>query len=89
MNNQGYSKVEEEILQMKSRLSELKSRHSVIDQDSERLMRKSQVAFTTKTQIQVTVEHPEVEKYRRELMSLINENRVLVGQVKTIGRIIA
>lgn len=85
-STQGFGRAEEEILQMKSRISELESRHSVVDIDRERLIKKSQTVSTGgRTQVQVMVEHPEVEVHRRELLNLIAENRRLVDQIKRFG----
>jgi hypothetical protein len=78
----GFGRLEEEYLNLKSRISELESRHNVIDQDTQRLLRKSQ---TTQQRVSVAavVEDPQVEVLRRELKELINENRRLVGTIKS------
>lgn len=78
----GFGRVEEEFLNLKSRISELESRHSVVDQDRDRLFRKSQT-MVKHTNITVVVEDPQVELLRRELKALIMENR---GMVETIRR---
>lgn len=77
----GYGKVEEECLQLKSRITELESRHSCIDQDTERLFKKSQIAPTI-TQLHVQCEDPQLDMLRRELKGLISENCALVQQVR-------
>lgn len=83
LRTNGFGKEEELLLQMRSRLTELQSRHSVIDQDTDRLVKKSQRnSLSSKNHVQIVVEHPEVQKYRMELTSLISENRSLVTQVK-------
>jgi hypothetical protein len=78
----GVGRTEEEFLALKSRISELESRHSCIDQDTVRLQRKSQSSLTTITHTTCNVEDPQVELLRRELKALITENRTLVEQVK-------
>jgi len=79
----GFGRVEEEYLQLKSRISELESRHSVVDQDRDRLFKKSQTtSLTQRALVQVTVEDPQVEVLRRELKTLILENRQLVSQIR-------
>lgn len=84
----GCGKEEQEILNMRSRLTELRSRHSVIDQDTDRLVKKSQrSSASSMTQVKFVVEHPDVAKYRVELTNLIGENRQLVQQVRRMGQI--
>lgn len=80
----GFGRVEEEFLQLKSRISELESRHSVVDQDRDRLFKKSQVStsITNRTHVQIMVEDPQVEILRRELKALISENRGLVDTIR-------
>lgn len=87
--SKGFGRAEEEVLQLKSRISELESRHSVVDQDRDRLFKKSQTTVSTggRTQVQVIVEHPDVEHHRRELMGLIAENRRLVETIKRFGNV--
>lgn len=86
----GCSKEEAEVLQMRSRITELQSRHSVIEQDTDRLVKKSlRSSMTSVTHVEVLVEHPDVQKYRVELTGLIGENRRLVEQVKRMGRVVA
>lgn len=88
LRTNGFGKEEELILQMRSRITELQSRHSVIEQDTERLVKKSQrSSMTSRSQVQVLVEHPDVQKFRMELTSLIAENRTLVSQVKRMERL--
>ena len=66
---------------MKSRISELESRHDIIDKDTQRLMRKSQ-STQQRISVAAVVEDPQVEVLRRELRELINENRRLVDTVR-------
>lgn len=77
----GFGRVEEEYLGLKSRISELENRLSVVEQDRDRLYRKSQT-FSSRTQVSVTVEDPQVEILRRELKGLIVENRSLVETIR-------
>lgn len=79
----GFGRVEEEYLALKSRVSELESRHSVIDQDRSRLYAKSQTHTThSRTSVNVLVEDPQVEVLRRELQALVAENRGLVHSIR-------
>lgn len=66
---------------MKSRISELESRHDIIDKDTQRLLRKSQ-STQQRISVAAVVEDPQVEVLRRELRELINENRRLVDTVR-------
>ena len=80
----GYGKAEEECLQLKTRITELESRHSCVEQDTERLFKKSQASISI-TRMQVQVEDPQVEILRRELKGLISENCALVQEVRTFN----
>ena len=73
--------MEEEFISLKSRISELESRHSIIEQDRTRLFHKSQ-SFSATTCVNVVVEDPQVEMLRRELKGLICENKTLVEGVR-------
>lgn len=77
----GFGRVEEEYLNLKSRISELESRHSVVDQDRDRLFRKSQTHIKH-ANVTVVVEDPQVEVLRRELKALIMENRGMVESIR-------
>jgi hypothetical protein len=77
----GFGRVEEEYLNLRSRISELESRQTIIDKDRERLFTRSQ-SFSAKTSVVVTVEDPQVEVLRRELKQLIVENRTLVETIR-------
>lgn len=77
----GFGRVEEEYLNLKSRISELESRHDIIDKDTQRLLRKSQ-STQQRISVAAVVEDPQVEVLRRELRELINENRRLVDTVR-------
>lgn len=66
---------------MKSRISELESRHDIVDKDTQRLLRKSQ-STQQRISVSAVVEDPQVEVLRRELKELIAENRRLVDTVR-------
>lgn len=78
----GFGRVEEEFLNLKSRISELENRLSVVDQDRDRLFKKSQT-FSSKSTVTIITEDPQVEGLRRELRQLISENRTLVTQIRS------
>lgn len=77
----GMGRMEEEYLNIRSRISELESRHSIVDQDTARLSMKSK-SFNSKVCVAVVVEDPQVELLRRELKGLIAQNRSLVESLK-------
>lgn len=63
-------------------MSELQSRIEVIRQHNEQLGKMAQVNNQTH-QVQMRVPAPEVTQYRRQLESLLEENRRLVNQVRS------
>lgn len=77
----GFGRVEEEYLQLKSRLTELESRTSCVQQDCFRLNQKASSCHPI-TRVSVQVEDPQLEMLRRELKGLISENCALVQEVK-------
>lgn len=78
----GFGRVEEEYLNLKSRISELESRHNIVDQDTQRLMRKTHSSSSQRVSVAQVQEDPQVEVLRRELKDLIAENRRLVDQIR-------
>lgn len=77
----GFGRAEEEFLSMKSRVTELEARINLVEQDRERLYRKSMSIGSVSTAV-ITVEDPQVEVLRRELKALLMENRTLVESIR-------
>lgn len=82
LGSSGYGRVEEEWLNLRSRVSELESRHNIMDQDQQRLSMKARTHSATTT-VTVVTEDPQVEVLRRELKQLLNENRSLVQTIRS------